>query len=99
MTRFDAALLLAMLGVATPLRADPPHEKPLPGERIGGEEMDNRVGKRLDTRLPSRLDTRVDRRTVGKPLTAAISKLTSDADNGCAKDASTGPALSCQQPR
>lgn len=96
MTRCLTITLAACL-VTLPLRAEPPALKPLAGERIGGEAKDDRIGKRLDTRLPTRLDTRVTRRTVGVPLTSAISKLTSSPDNGCAMDAPSVPALSCQR--
>jgi len=102
-------LLIALLIAAeTPVRADPPEEKPLPGERVGGHGRDVRVGKRLDSRVPSRIDSRVRPRTIGRPLVAATSPLTSDVDNGCARDtgSSTTPAASdepsaaaCQSPQ
>jgi len=103
--RFLALLLLV---VATPLCADPPEDKPLPGERVGGDGQDIRATKRIDTRLQTRLETRVKPRTIGKPLMAANSRIISDADNGCTRDtAQPSPqaaqmaqsAQSCQGPQ
>lgn len=98
-----AALML--LVAAVPLRADPPPDKPLPGERVGGEGRDLRANKRVDNRLPTRLNMRVQPRTIGKPLVAATSQIISDAENGCARDAdrpaaNTAPsARACQGPQ
>jgi len=80
-TRFALLLLLG----AAPLRADPPQDRPLPGERVGGEWHDPRAIKRIDNRVPSRIEMRVERRTIGRPLMAATSPVTADADNGCAR--------------
>src|SRR4051794_32562869 len=81
--RITALLLLV---IAVPLQADPPEDKPLPGERVGGDEQDLRATKRLEMRLPTRLETRVRPRTIGKPLVAANSRIISDTDNGCARN-------------
>lgn len=100
--RLTAMLLLA---AAMPLRADPPADKPLPGERVGGAGQDLRTNRRIDTRLPFRLETRVRPRTIGKPLVAATSPIISDADNGCARGAApvagqrVQSAQSCQEPQ
>lgn len=103
--RITALLLLA---IAVPLQADPPEDKPLPGERVGGDEQDIRATKRIETRLPTRLETRVRPRTTGKPLVAANSRMISDTDNGCARNSpqpvtQTAPvaqsAQSCQGPQ
>lgn len=105
MNRHSYILALALLAVAAPLRADPPEDKPLPGERIGGDQQDNRANKRVDMRLPTRLETRVRPRTIGKPLEGVKSPITSDADNGCVRNsdrpatqtAQTAPV--CEQPQ
>jgi hypothetical protein len=80
-----AGLAVLLLLCAAPLRADPPQDKPLPGERVGGEWHDPRAIKRIDNRVPSRIGMRVERRTIGRPLMAATSPVTADADNGCAR--------------
>ena len=103
-SRFVALLLFV---VAAPLCADPPEDKPLPGERVGGDGQDIRATKRIETRLQTRLETRVKPRTIGKPLMAANSRIISDADNGCARDARqpspqaqmAQSAQSCQGPQ
>lgn len=82
----SAVMALLLLAIAAPLRADPPEDKPLPGERVGGDGQDIRATKRIETRLPTRLETRVRPRTIGKPLVAANSRIVSDAENGCARD-------------
>jgi hypothetical protein len=92
-----AVLLLAI--AAVPAHAEPPQDKPLPGERVGGEGQDNRIGKRVDNRLPTRLETRVTRRTIGAPLLAANSRLVADANNGCARDPNASAPQACQRPR
>lgn len=97
-----AALLL--LAAAAPLHAYPPEDKPLPGERVGGEGQDVRTNKRFDTRLPFRLNMRVQPHTIGKPLVAATSQIISDADNGCARrtnqlDDRAPGAPACQGPQ
>lgn len=89
-------LLLVLCVVSAPLCADPPKDKPLPGERIGGYGQDLRAIKRIDNRVPSRLDTRIQPRTIGKPLMAATSPIISDAKNGCARDASQSAASMAQ---
>ena len=102
--RYPLAVLMLLTSVV-PLRADPPADKPLPGERVGGEGRDIRAGKRVDNRLPTRLNTRVRPRTIGRPLVAANSQIISDADNGCARDTGqlatdTAPsAQACQGPQ
>jgi len=96
---------LLLLAVAAPLRADPPEDKPLPGERVGGEEHDLRATRRVETRLPTRLETRIRPRTIGKPLVAANSRIISDAENGCARNAAqpatqtAQSAQTCQGPQ
>lgn len=99
---FAALLLLAFVA---PLRADPPQDKPLPGERVGGEGQNLRANRRVDNRLPTRLNTRVQPRMIGKPLVAANSQIISDTDNGCARNpgqpaTDTAPsAQACQGPQ
>jgi len=85
--------------MSAPAWADPPKDKPLPGERLGAEENDQRAIKRVDTRLSTRLQTRLSRRTIGKPLVAATSQIIADAENGCAKDAKAGSFDICDQPK
>lgn len=109
MTIMRSCLLVALMVVAAAsLRADPPEDKPLPGERVGGHGHDDRVNKRIDNRVPSRLNNRVQPRTIGRPLMAATSPVTSDADNGCTRDVeqpaspaapSTPSAPECQSPQ
>lgn len=109
MTIMRSCLLVTlMIAAAASLRADPPEDKPLPGERVGGHGHDDRLNKRIDNRVPSRLNNRVQPRTIGRPLMAATSPVTSDADNGCTRDAEqpaspTGPSTSsapgCQSPQ
>jgi len=89
-------MALLLLATAPPLRADPPEDKPLPGERVGGQGQDIRAIKRFETRLPTRLETRVQPRTIGKPLVAANSRVISDADNGCVRDAARSAAQTAQ---
>jgi len=102
LSRVTVSLLLA---AAAPLHADPPQDKPLAGERVGGDGQDIRAIKRVETRLPTRLETRVQPRTIDKPLEAANSRIVSDADNGCARNAAKPAtqteqsAQSCQDPQ
>ena len=96
MSLFSRIMALLLLAAVAPLHADPPQDKPLPGERVGGDGQDIRAIKRVETRLPTRLETRVQPRTIGKPLEAANSRIISDADNGCARSVAK-PATKTEQ--
>jgi hypothetical protein len=91
--------ILLFLCASVPALADPPKEKPLPGERVGGDWQDPRASKRLDTRVPTRLDTRLSPRTINTPLVAATSQITTDKDNGCARSGAAGTDLRCDPPK
>jgi hypothetical protein len=94
--------LMALMALAIfigPARADPPDDKPLPGERINGEGQDNRTNKRTDSRLPTRLETRVTRRTIEAPLATTTSRITADANNGCSKSRDANASQRCGQPQ
>jgi hypothetical protein len=99
MTRTTMFALMALAIFSQPARADPPDDKPLPGERINGEGQDNRTNKRIDTRLPTRLETRVTRRTIEAPLATATSRITADANNGCSKSNDANASQRCGQPQ
>jgi hypothetical protein len=94
---FGAACLLSLAALSA--HAEAPRDKPLPGERVGGEGQDVRVGTRIDNRLPTRLDTRVTRRTIDAPLLAANSRVVADANNGCARDPNASAPQICQRPK
>jgi hypothetical protein len=96
MSRYSPFLALMLLAVAVPLRADSPEDKPLPGERVGGQGQDERANRRIDTRIPTRLNTRVQPRTIGEPLMAARSPVTSGADNGCVRNPDQPAAQAAQ---
>ena len=96
------AAIFLLIASSAPLGADPPADKPLPGERVGGEGQDIRASKRIDTRLPTRLNTRVQPRTIGRPLVAATSQIISDAENGCTRSGdrrATQTTQTCQTPQ
>ena len=95
--RLGGILLLAV--VAVPALAEEPADKPLAGERIGGEWHDNRVSKRIDNRLPSRLQTRIEPRVVLNPVATANSRITAAPTNGCATIPGADPASACGRPR
>jgi hypothetical protein len=94
---FCASLLLSLATVEA--QAEPPQGEPLPGERVGGEGPDIRVGKRVDNRLPTRLDTRVTRRMIDAPLLAANSRVLTDSNNGCSKDPNASAPRICEPPQ
>lgn len=95
--RLAGVLLLAAL--AAPVLAEEPTDKPLAGERIGGEWHDNRVSKRIDNRLPSRLETRIEPRVVLNPVATANPQITAAPTNGCATTPGPDPDPACGPPR
>jgi len=99
MIRTTMMALMALAIFTQPVRADPPDDKPLPGERINGEGQDNRTSKRIDSRLHTRLETRVTRRTIEAPLEATTSQITADANNGCSKSSDANASQRCGQPQ
>jgi len=99
MTFLRLAGLLLLAIVAVPAFAEETADKPLAGERIGGEWHDNRVSKRIDNRLPSRLQTRIEPRVVLNPVAATNSWITAAPTNGCATIPGADPAAACGPPR
>lgn len=99
MRRTTMMALMALAILTQPVRADPPDDKPLPGERINGEGQDNRTNRRIDSRLPTRLETRVTRRTIESPLVTSTSRITADANNGCSKSNDANASQRCGPPR
>ena len=99
MTFLRLAGLLLLAIVAVPAFAEETADKPLAGERIGGEWHDNRVSKRIDNRLPSRLQTRIEPRIILNPLATANSRITAAPTNGCATTPGADPTPTCGPPR